>query len=87
MATLQIRVDDTLKRNSDALFAGLGLDTPTAIRIFLTVAQEYNGFPFPVNHRPALSESLEAYKDARQHQNLFGPFQTAEEAVAAMLED
>ena len=47
MATLQIRIDDSLKQKSDSLFSGLGLDTPTAVRIFLTVAQEYQGFPFP----------------------------------------
>ncbi len=87
MATLQIRIDDNLKKNSDTLFAGLGLDTPTAVRIFLSAAQEYNGFPFPIKHRTPSAESLEAIDDARNHRNLFGPFQTAEEAVAAMLEE
>ena len=87
MATLQVRIDDKLKQNSDALFSGLGLDTPTAIRIFLTAAQEYNGFPFPINHRPYSIASAEAVEDARLHRNLFGPYQSAEEAVAAMLED
>ena len=87
MATLQIRIDDILKQNSDALFAGLGLDTPTAVRIFLTAAQEYNGFPFPIRHRNPSAESLEAIEDARRHRNLYGPFQTAEEAIAAMLEE
>lgn len=87
MATLQVRVDDTLKNKSDTLFSSLGLDTPTAIRIFLTVAQEYNGFPFPINHRPLSAESSEAYEDARLHRNLQGPYNTAEDAVIAMLED
>ena len=87
MATLQIRIDDVLKQNSDALFAGLGLDTPTAVRIFLTAAQEYNGFPFPIKHRTPSGKSLEAIEDTRNHRNLYGPFQTAEEAVAAMLEE
>lgn len=40
MATLQIQIDDTLKNNSDMLFSSLGLDMPTAVRIFLTAAQE-----------------------------------------------
>lgn len=34
MATLQVRIDDTLKKQADALFSSLGLDTTTAIRIF-----------------------------------------------------
>ncbi len=86
MATLQIRVDDNLKSESDILFSSLGLDTPTAVRIFLTVAQEYNGFPFPVNRRIS-EESLQAIEDARSHHNLHGPYKNAEDAVRAMLED
>lgn len=87
VATLQIRVDDTLKKSSDTLFAGLGLDTPTAVRIFLTAAQEYRGFPFNVRQRREPPETLEALEDARLHRNLHGPHATGEEAVAAMLAD
>ena len=87
MATLQIRIDDSLKQKSDSLFSGLGLDTPTAVRIFLTVAQEYQGFPFPIQHKPLSAETIEALEDARSHRNLHGPYTTADEAVAAMLKD
>ena len=34
MAIMQIRLDNTLKEEADALFSSLGLDTPTAVRIF-----------------------------------------------------
>ena len=85
MAVLEVSVDDKLKNNSDELFTDLGLDTSTAIRIFLKAAQEYNGFPFPVNR--LAGDSIRAIEDARLHRNLFGPHKTAEEAVAAMLED
>ena len=87
MATLQVRIDDNLKTNSDSLFSSLGLDTPTAVRIFLTSAQNYNGFPFPINRPPLSAESAEAFEDARLHRNLYGPYATAEDAVKAMLED
>ena len=33
-STIQVRVEDELKRKSDALFKDLGTDTTTAIRIF-----------------------------------------------------
>jgi len=52
MATLQMRVDDDLKKKSDDLFQSLGMDTSTAIRIFLTFAIEHNGIPFDVRHAP-----------------------------------
>ena len=44
-STIQIRVDDDLKSKSDQLFKDLGTDTTSAIRMFLTQAVAYNGFP------------------------------------------
>lgn len=87
MATLQIQVDDSLQKEADALFAGLGLDTTTAVRIFLNAAVEYAGIPFPVQRREVPASLQEAIYDSRYRQNLNGPFDTAEEAVASMLED
>lgn len=47
-STIQVRVDDDLKRRSDMLFKDLGTDTTTAIRMFLTQAVANNGFPFEI---------------------------------------
>lgn len=47
-STIQIRVDDDLKDKSDKLFKELGTDTTSAIRMFLTQAVAYNGFPFEI---------------------------------------
>lgn len=41
MANLQIRINDELKQQADILFADLGLDTSTAVRMFLTAAIDY----------------------------------------------
>ena len=76
MATLQIRVDDAMKSEADNLFSSLGLDTPTAIRIFLKSAIENGGLPFSVRHRPI--------QDSRAGQNLYVPYSSAEEAVGSM---
>ena len=46
--TIQVRVDDFLKQSADELFNSLGLDTSTAIRIFLTIAIENGGIPFEI---------------------------------------
>ena len=48
MATLQVRVDDNLKTAADDLFTSLGLDTSTAVRMFLVAAMEAGGIPFAV---------------------------------------
>ena len=87
MATIQVRVDDSIKTAADSLFSGLGLDTSTAVRMFLIAALDNGGLPFPVKRRTAKADLLEAIEDTKLRRNLHGPFKTAEEAVAAMLED
>lgn len=87
MTTLQIHIDDTLKKQADALFSSLGLDTSTAIRIFLNASIENEGIPFAVQHKITSSSLQEAIYDSRFRQNLNGPFDSAEDAVASMLED
>ena len=87
MATLQIRIDDSLKKQADALFSSLGLDTSTAIRIFLNASIENAGIPFSVKHNTIPYFLQEAVYDSRFQKNLTGPFDSAEEAVASMLGD
>ena len=45
---IQIRVDDNLKKDAETLFKDLGLDMPTAIRLFLKQALIHNGIPFTI---------------------------------------
>ena len=87
MATIQIRVDDSMKTAADSLFNSLGLDTSTAVRMFLSAAIENDGIPFVVKHRKPNNDLLEAIDDTRNRLNLHGPYKTAEEAVTAMLEE
>ena len=48
MATslLQVRVEDSLKESAGQIFERLGIDTSTAVRIFLKRAVMENGIPF-----------------------------------------
>ena len=48
--TIQVRVDDQMKDTADSLFGSLGLDTSTAIRMFLVASMEIGGLPFAVGH-------------------------------------
>jgi DNA-damage-inducible protein J len=48
MATIQIRVDDRTKMLADSLFSSLGLDTSTAVRMFIAAAVDRRGIPFEV---------------------------------------
>jgi len=58
MSTLQIRVDNTLKADADALFGELGMDTATAVRVFIKKALETGGFPFHVGRRRILRRGI-----------------------------
>lgn len=84
---LQIRVDDDLKREADELFSDLGLDTPTAVRIFLKHAVKYHGMPFHVGQPVPNAETLAAMEDVRAQRNLTGPFRNAKELMTSLQEE
>ncbi len=87
MATFQMTLDDDLKANVDELFDDLGLDTETAVRMFFKACMARNGIPFAVKHYKMPEDLEEAIRDARMRKNLYGPFDTVEEAMASMLGD
>ena len=91
-STIQIRVDDDLKKKSDNLFRELGTDTTTAIRMFLTQAVAYNGFPFEIKktvQNPYLSLSeeqlLQKLETSRKHAEQ-GNYRDADDVVSDMRE-
>ncbi|MDR1581625.1 MAG: type II toxin-antitoxin system RelB/DinJ family antitoxin [Synergistaceae bacterium] len=45
-ATVQVRIDHETRQQASELFERLGLDIPTAIRMFLKQSIEMNGLPF-----------------------------------------
>jgi len=83
-------MDDGMKVAADSLFSDLGLDTSTAVRMFIAAALEMNGIPFAIKRtrdRKPNDELREAMEDIRLGRNLYGPYLTADEAVRSMLED
>ncbi len=91
-STIQVRVDDELKMKSDKLFKDLGTDTTAAIRMFLTQAVAYNGFPFEIRknvaeqkpYRPMTEEEMLAkLENSRNHVNE-GKCRDADDAASDM---
>ena len=82
-ATIQVRVTPALKKDLEKLFDSLGLDTSTAIRIFLKRVAKSRGLPFPVEDPTAFLD--EAIDDVRHNRNLIGPFKSGKEAIKSML--
>ena len=52
---IQVRVDSALKAEAEQLFADMGLDMPTAVRLFLKQSIINNGLPFAVERDPFFS--------------------------------
>ena len=47
-ATLQVRLDEKLKRDTEKIFKAAGLDTTTAVRIFLRQVLIRRSIPFDI---------------------------------------
>ncbi len=93
-STIQVRVDDELKMKADRLFKDLGTDTTAAIRMFLTQAVAYNGFPFEIKKKSeeynpfkALTEEelFEKLDSSRVHANQ-GNYRYADDVISSMRE-
>ena len=52
MASLQIRIDDQLREQAQAVAQGMGLDLTAAVRLFLTQMVRENGLPFQPKSDP-----------------------------------
>jgi len=79
--TIQVRVDDQLKDSADMLFSSLGLDTSTAIRMFLIASMEAGGIPFAVKHSVDRNSVI---REAINYRKSGGEFLTAEQSLANM---
>jgi len=67
MVTIQVDLDDATKEAADSLFHSFGIDTSTAINLFLSDAIEKQSIPFEVKQRdfhPSWSkEFIKAFRE------------------------
>lgn len=68
MATtsMNIRMDSSIKRDAQQIFAELGMDMTTAVNIFLRQAIRQRGLPFEVKLDVPNADTLEALEEVRQ---------------------
>ena len=79
--TIQVRVDDQLKDDADQLFSSLGLDTSTAVRMFLVASMETGGIPFAIMH--SVDRDLAIQKAIAYRKNR-GQFLSAKQSLENM---
>ncbi|MDR0514847.1 MAG: type II toxin-antitoxin system RelB/DinJ family antitoxin [Coriobacteriaceae bacterium] len=98
---LQVRVNDTLKVAADNVFASMGFDTSTAIRMFLTAAVETRSIPFELKSRKGAIELFDGHgsyicdyghvhdysKLTIDEEEVVGPFDTLEDAMRSLNDD
>lgn len=55
MANLQVKLDDSLRDDAQCVAARLGIDLPSAVRMFLVQMVRQNGLPFQASVDPFYS--------------------------------
>ena len=60
MATLNIRIDNNLKRDAEAIFSDLGISLSAATTMFLKQVVRTNGIPFELKADPFYSAENQA---------------------------
>ncbi len=53
MTTINIRIDEKLKKDASKTLASLGMDTSSAVKMFLTQVVTEKGLPFTPSKDPA----------------------------------
>lgn len=87
---LQVRIDNHLKAAAEAVFAEIGVDATTAVRMFYKKVAQTGSIPFRLNvaGREFTPEQeariLLAAKQEEDPENLYGPFDRAEELIASL---
>ena len=78
--TLNVRVDKELKATAEAIAQSLGMNLSTAVNIFLRQMVSHDGMPFDVRLYPN-AKTRQAFEDAKNEENLCGPYNSLEELM------
>ena len=84
--TISIRIDDSIKEQADEFFANMGINTTTALKMFIYTSVNGKKISFTTQKKPN-TKLLRAIDDANNNRDLSPRFKTAKEAIASMLED
>lgn len=84
---INIRIDEKLKKQFEAICAELGFNMSTAFNVFARAMVRKKGMPFELTINEYNEETIQAIKDAENGKNLIGPFDSVEAALKSMLDD
>ena len=72
MGVLQVRVDDELKNQANAIFEELGMDLSTAVRMFLKKSVSVKGIPFETTIDESSLEMERIVRELQKHSEEIG---------------
>jgi DNA-damage-inducible protein J len=78
---LNIRIDEDLKRQADAIFSELGLNMSTAINMFLRYSVRYGGIPFELRVEKPNADTLAAIDDVNNNRNMSKTFTSVDDLM------
>jgi len=78
---LNIRIDEDLKKQSEAIFNELGLTMSTALTVFLRQTVRSNGIPFEMRLSVPNDETSSAIQDVNLQHNMSKPFNSIKELM------
>lgn len=88
-SSIQVRVDEDLKKNAEQILDNIGLDLPTAMRVFLKKVVSSRSIPFKLEEEsyyqftPQEEEELvQAYEESFDPENTVAVTHTQEETQA-----
>ena len=81
-AVVQTRVDATLKHDADAFFQSIGMDTTTAIRIFLKQTLIQRKIPFEI----VLDNSFYSEKNMKALEHSLMQMENGEHSIRQLIE-
>lgn len=83
-----IRIDEKLKKESQDLFASLGMDMTTAVNIFLRQAVKEQAIPFRIGEpvpNYGTKEALSEIADMRKHPEKYKSYSDVDEMMKDLL--
>lgn len=84
MATIQVRIDEKIKKSAKKVLDSIGMDMSSAVKIYLYQIVKTQGIPFQLLTENGLTMQQEnainkASEEAERGINISGPFVTAKE--------
>ena len=86
MANVNVRIDESIKADAEAVFSELGLTPSTAINLFYKYVIRTNSIPFPLKLSKPNKKTIQAIKEVEEMEKHPGKYKKYD-SVEELMED